>query len=51
MSLPLLPVFQVFINSKDVSYGEGEDKVGIVSYTSTRWGTLLSAPSGFATCR
>jgi len=28
--------------------GEGADKVGIVSYTSTRWGTLLKAPSGWA---
>lgn len=27
--------------------GEGEDKVGVVSYTSTRWGTLLKAPSGW----
>jgi aryl-alcohol dehydrogenase-like predicted oxidoreductase len=27
--------------------GEGADKVGIVSYTSTRWGTLLKAPSGW----
>lgn len=28
--------------------GEGENKLGIVSYTSTRWGTLLKAPSGWA---
>ena len=28
-------------------HGEGADKVGIVSYTSTRWGTLLKAPSGW----
>ncbi|MCB9793654.1 MAG: aldo/keto reductase [Alphaproteobacteria bacterium] len=27
--------------------GAGEDKVGIVSYTSTRWGTMLTAPSGW----
>lgn len=27
--------------------GEGGDKVGIVSYTSTRWGTLLKKPSGW----
>ncbi len=27
--------------------GAGDDKVGVVSYTSTRWGTLLKAPSGW----
>ena len=27
--------------------GAGEDKVGIVSYTSTRWGTLLKKPKGW----
>lgn len=27
--------------------GTGEDKVGVVTYTSTRWGTLLQAPKGW----
>ena len=27
--------------------GEGPDKVGVVTYTSTRWGTLLQAPKGW----
>ena len=28
-------------------FGTAPDKVGVVSYTSTRWGTLLKKPSGW----